>query len=125
MLDEFETKLARYADLTLEIGLNLQPGQRLQIRAPLLSAPFTHLLAKRAYQLGSPYVDVVWRDEQLNLIRHQYAPRGTFEEYPVYMAEGRIKHVKDGGAALYISGEDPDLLSDQNPGDLASGESTS
>ncbi len=123
-MDEFETKLARYADLTLEIGLNLQPGQRLQIRAPLQSAPFTRLLAKRAYQKGSPFVDVVWMDEQLQLIRHQYAPRGTFEEFPVYLAEGRIQNVKDGGAGLYISGEDPDILSDQNPDDLATVEKT-
>jgi len=123
-MDEFDTKLARYADLTLEVGLNLQPEQRLQIRAPLQSAPFTHLVAKRAYQLGSPLVDVVWMDEQLQLIRHQYAPRGTFEEFPVYQAQGRIKNVKDGGAALYISGEDPDLLSDQDPDDLATVEKT-
>ena len=68
-MDEFETKLARYADLTLEVGLNLQPGQRLQIRAPLLSAPFTHQVVKRAYQKGSPFVDVVWMDEQLQLFR--------------------------------------------------------
>lgn len=123
-MDEFETKLARYADLTLEVGLNLQPGQRLQIRAPLLSAPFTHQVVKRAYQKGSPFVDVVWMDEQLQLIRHQYAPRGTFEEYPVYLAQGRIKNVKDGGAALYVSGEDPDLLSDQDPDELATVEKT-
>lgn len=121
---EFEEKLARYADLVVQIGLNLQPGQRLQIRAPLQSAPYTRLIAKRAYQLGSPLVDVVWLDEQLNLIRHQFAPRGTFEEFPVYIAEGRTKNVKDGGAALYISGEDPDLLSDQNPDNLATVEKT-
>jgi aminopeptidase len=124
IMDEFDTKLARYADLTLGIGLNLQPGQRLQIRTPLLSAPFTRLVTQRAYQLGAQFVDVLWQDEQLQLIRHQYAPRGTFEEFPVYQAEGRIKNVKDGGAALYISGEDPDLLSDQNPDDLATVEKT-
>jgi len=124
IMDEFETKLDHYADLALEIGLNLQPGQHLQIMSPMLAAPFVRQVAKRAYQLGSPLVDVLWIDEQLKLIRHQYAPRGSFEEFPVHVAEGRIKNVKDGGAALYISGEDPDLLSDQNPDDLATVEKT-
>lgn len=122
--EEFETKLDRYAELALNVGLNLQPGQRLLIRSPLLAAPLTRLITRRAYQLGAPYVDVHWRDEQLGLIRHQHAPQGTFEEFPAYQAEGRIKHVKDGGASLYISGDDPDLLSGQDPDDLATVEKT-
>ena len=124
MLDEFERKIARYTDLALEVGVNLQPGQRLQIKSPLPAAPFTRLLAKRAYQRGTPYVDVIWRDEQLKLIRHKHAPRGTFEEYPAYVGEGWNRHVREGGASLYISGDDPDLLSDQDPEDIATEEKT-
>jgi len=120
----FDTKLDRYAELTVKVGLNLQPGQRLLINAPILSAPFTRLVAQRAYQIGAPYVDVTWVDEQLKLIRLQHAPRGSFEEYPIYLAEGWTKHAKDGEAALGITGEDPDLLADQDPDDIATIEKT-
>ena len=84
----FDTDLDRYAELTVKVGIKFQPGQRLLINAPILSAPFTRLVARHAYQLGAPYVDVTWVDEQLKLIRLQHAPRGTFEEYPTYLAEG-------------------------------------
>ena len=120
----FDNDLDRYAELTVKVGINIQPGQRLLINAPILSAPFTRLVAQHAYQLGAPYVDVTWVDEQLKLIRLQHAPRGTFEEYPVYLAEGWAKHAKDGGAALGITSEDPDLLADQDPDDMATIEKT-
>ncbi len=120
----FDEKLERYAELTVKVGLNLQPGQRLLINAPILSAPFTRLVTQHAYQLGAPYVDVTWVDEQLKLIRLQHAPRGSFEEYPIYLAEGWTKHAQDGGAALGITSEDPDLLADQDPDDIATIEKT-
>jgi hypothetical protein len=67
---------------------------------------------------------VTWVDEQLKLIRLQHAPRGTFEEYPTYLAEGWTKHAQDGGAALGITSEDPGLLADQDPDDIATIEKT-
>ena len=79
----FDNDLDRYAELTVKVGINLQPGQRLLINAPILSAPFTRLVVQHAYQLGAPYFDVTWVDEQLKLIRLQHAPRGNFELNPL------------------------------------------
>lgn len=112
---DFDKKLDEYADIIVRVGLGLQPGQRLMINAPLLSAPLVHAVAAIAYQNGSPLVDVNWRDELLELVRYQHAGRDTFTEFPVYRAEGAHKLVSEGGALLSITGENPDLLKDQDP----------
>ena len=46
MTPEFERALSQYAELIVKIGLNVQPGQRLLIRAPLEAAPLGGLRAR-------------------------------------------------------------------------------
>jgi aminopeptidase len=121
----FDQSLQKYADIIVKIGLNLHPGQRLIVNAPVQSAPLVQKIAVSAYQAGCRYVDVVYRDEQVRLARHQYAPRDSFEEFPVYLAKGILEHTQKGGAYLQITGEDPDLLAGQDPELIAIAERTS
>jgi aminopeptidase len=114
-IPDFENKLQRYADIITRVGLNVQPGQRLLINALIETAPLVRAVVRSAYRIGSPYVDIIWRDEQSNLVRFQEAPRDSFEEYSVYIAEGIIKQVQNGGAYLAISSDDPNILKDQDP----------
>ena len=82
----FEQKLQRYAELTVKVGLNLQPGQKLVIIAYSLDvAPLVREVAASAYQNGCRLVTEVWLDEQLNKIRYQYAPLDSFEEFFFWM----------------------------------------
>ena len=113
----FEEKLQRYADLTVKVGLNLQPGQRLHIIAsPLEVAPVVRAVTASAYQNGSRLVTATWIDEQLDIVRYQHAPRDSFEEFklltsiPTDIAQG----LEQGDAILYIVGSDPELLKDQD-----------
>ena len=49
----FEQKLQRYAELTVKVGLNLQPGQKLVIIAYSLEvAPMVREAAANAYHNG-------------------------------------------------------------------------
>jgi aminopeptidase len=116
-LPETETsnKLASYADLAIHVGLNLQPGQRLVVSAPVEAAPFVRLVTESAYKLGARYVDVVWGDDALRLLRFQYAPRDSFEEFPAWRADGMLGCAKRGDAFLSIHATDPQLLKDQDP----------
>lgn len=125
MNPSFEQSLQNYADIVVKIGLNLKAGQRLIINAPVQSAPLVQKIAASAYQTGCRYVDVMYRDEQVKLARHQFAPRDSFEEFPVYMSDGVLKHTQNGDAYLQITGEDPDLLKDQDPKLIALADRTS
>jgi aminopeptidase len=111
----FEHKLENYADLALKVGLNLQAGQRLIIRAPLGSASLVRLITAGAYQMGARLVDVLWNDEALTLARFQYAPRDSFEEFPTWKTDALTEAAEQGDAVLSIVARDPDLLKDQDP----------
>jgi aminopeptidase len=118
----FDNQLEAYAELTLKVGLNLQPGQRLLIGVPIYNtgvpleaAPLIRLLVKKAYQMGAKLVDVIWGDDEVLLARFQHASKDTFEEYPSWQAKALLDYVRRGDAILTVLGNDPDLLKDQNP----------
>jgi len=112
----FEQKLQRYAELTVKVGLNLQPGQKLIIIAYSLDvAPMVRAVTASAYQDGCRLVTVVWRDEQLDKIRFQNAPRDSFEESASWMTNGTAQCLREGDAILHVIGSDPELLKDQDP----------
>jgi aminopeptidase len=124
MTPTFEQSLQNYADILIKIGLNLRSGQRLIVNAPVEAATLVHKITISAYQAGCRYVDVIYRDDQIRLARHQYAPRDSFEEFPAYMMDGLLQHTQNGGAYLRITGEDPDLLKGQDPNLVALAERT-
>ncbi|MBN1995492.1 MAG: aminopeptidase [Anaerolineae bacterium] len=111
----FAQKLQNYADLIVKVGLGLQAGQRLLVRAPVEAAPLVRLIAASAYQAGARLVDVMWSDDALTLARFKYAPRDSFAEYPAWRTEAMTGFAEQGDAALSIHVVDPDLLKDQDP----------
>ena len=114
-----DTNLERYADLAIGVGLNLQPGQRLVIRAPIEAVELTRALAARAYAAGCPYVDVSYTDDQLQLVRLRHAPADSFAEFPSWRVRGMIERAEQGAAFLTVSGGNPDLLKGQDPARVA------
>ena len=114
-----DTNLERYADLAIGVGLNLQPGQRLVIRAPIEAVELTRALAARAYAAGCPYVDVSYTDDELQLVRFRHAPADSFEEFPTWRVRGMIERAEQGAAFLTVSGGNPDLLKGQDPARVA------
>jgi aminopeptidase len=119
---EFERNLDKYAEVVVKVGLNLQPGQRLQIGVPLAGVsgtpielvPLVRLIVTKAYQIGVRFVDVMWDDYQIRRIRFEHAPRDSFEEYHTWRAEAALQAARDGDAVLFIYAENPDLLNDQD-----------
>jgi aminopeptidase len=115
MTPEFERALGEYAKLIVKVGLNLQPGQRLNIRAPIEAAPLVRQVAACAYDLGSPLVDVFFSDPQLQLTRFRHAPRDSFATTADWPVKAGLEYAENGHALLSIGGVDPDLLKDVDP----------
>lgn len=120
---DFYRLLDRYAEVIVKVGINIQPGQRLLIGppfygilgTPIETAPLVRAVVKKAYQAGARYVEVLWNDDKVQLIRHQYAPADSFDEFPVWRSGVELAFGSRGDAQLLIVSEDPDLLNDQNP----------
>lgn len=116
MIPDHQSQLDKYIDCILRVGLNLRRGQRLLVQRSLLGgvdvalAPFVRQLARAAYEQGASFVDVIWGDPQLDLLRVQKAPADTLGDYPNWPGDARLEHVKSSDAFLSIHADDPDLL---------------
>jgi len=124
MATDFERMLRTYADLTVSIGLNLQPRQRLLIIGPIANggasleaAPLVREITAAAYRRGARLVETLWGDEAALGARLQYAPRDSFEEFSSWLPDALVRHVEGGHAVLSIYANDPDQLKDA-PADL-------
>jgi len=117
-----ERKLRAYADLTVRIGLNLQPTQRLLIIGPIANggaaldaAPLVREITASAYRAGARLVETLWGDEALLGARLQHAPRDSFDEVSAWLSDALVQHVSAGHAVLSIYANDPDQLKDAPP----------
>ncbi|MGK7380007.1 aminopeptidase [Planococcus sp. 1R117A] len=106
----FDEKLARYADLAVNVGINIQPGQPLYINATLDAAPLVRLIAKKAYEAGAKQVHVDWSDDEITRLRFELAPEDSFSEFPVWKVQERELLADQGAAFISIMSQSPDLL---------------
>jgi aminopeptidase len=107
--------LDKLADVTVRVGLNLQPGQELVATAPIEALPLTRKITERAYQAGAKMVTVLYNDDAATLARYQYAPPDTFDYAPAWLFEAMAEAYASGAARLAISGQNPALLKGQDP----------
>ena len=115
----FEQKLETFADLVVRVGLNVQTGQQLMIRAAVETAPFTRKVVEKAYRAGAPFVNVIWNDDAVTLARFEHAPTDSFELFPEWTRDAMLAAAARGDAVLSIYAADPELLKDQNPESVA------
>lgn len=119
MNKSFDEQLDSYADLLVQVGVNVQPGQKLVVRADIAAAPLVRSVARAAYQAGSPYVEVMWSDEGVTRTRFTTAPADSFSQIPAWRAEAILKLAQEGAASLAITSDDPNLLSGVAPENIS------
>ncbi|WP_078379740.1 aminopeptidase [Sutcliffiella halmapala] len=110
-----QEKLAKYAELALKVGINLQENQPLVINAPISAAPFVREVAKVAYQIGAKYVHTEWNDEQLTKITYETASIETLKGVREWRVKGLEEMAEEGAAFMSIVASNPDLLKEVDP----------
>lgn len=113
-MTDHQQMLARYADVAVRVGTNLQPGQHLVVQADVAVAPLVREIVRSAYETGAPYVHVYYNDEQVVLNRFRYAPRDSFGIVPDYLARTNVELIDQGAAILSVTSSDPNLLEGQD-----------
>ncbi|THF87748.1 aminopeptidase [Deinococcus sp. KSM4-11] len=112
---DFQTKLARYADLLVRTGVNLPQGGKVRIAAPVEATELARLTARAAYRAGATDVRVVYTDPHLELALYEDGTDEAVTFLPDWVASEREAMVADGYAMISIVGEDPSLLAGVNP----------
>ncbi|MBD8034218.1 aminopeptidase [Solibacillus merdavium] len=106
----FESKLTKYAELAVKIGVNIQPNQYLYIAASIESAPFVQVVTKIAYETGAKQVFVDYTDDQITRTRYELAPDDSFDFFPPWKVQEREWLAEQGAAFMSIVSQSPDLL---------------
>jgi len=112
---EFTRKLDRLAEVAVRAGLGIGPGQELLITATTDAIPLARLIIEHAYKAGASLVTTLLSDERSALIRYRHGSEAGFDAAPVWFYEGMAQAYRSGAARLAIAGNDPSLLSAENP----------
>lgn len=107
----FEEKLHHYAQLAVEVGVNIQPNQILFITASTDVVEFVRLITEKAYDKGARQVIVDFNDDTLSRLRFEKAPADSFSDFPEWKVLEREKLAEQGAAFMSIVSQSPDLLS--------------
>ena len=108
--------LDRYAELIIRSGLNVRAGQQVLMTAPLEAVDLVRRVTFHAYKAGASLVTTLYSDEQTSLMRFRHGAETAFDAAPGWLFNGMAEAFRDGSTArLAIIGEDPSLLSKEDP----------
>ncbi len=120
MYPEFKQNLTDYAQLTLEVGLNLQADQHVMLSySGDMAAPsvleFIRLLTEGAYKMGARSVQTVWSDDGITLSRYEHLSPDYLTEFWAARAHPYLEALEKEAAFLHISGSDPQFFANIDP----------
>ncbi|MCG7336825.1 aminopeptidase [Sporosarcina sp. ACRSM] len=118
-MSTFEQQIAHYADLAVQVGVNIQPNQYLYISASTETVEFVRLVTEKAYDAGARQVFVDWIDDVVTRLRYEKAPSDSFAEFPQWKVMEREQLAEKGAAFMSIISQSPDLLKGIDPSRIA------
>lgn len=102
----FEEKLQAYAELTVKIGVNIQPGQYLLVNTSVDALDFARIVVKEAYKAGAGRVHVNFSDEEMERAYFDYASDEEFNRFPEWIVKMNDELIERKGALLMIDATD-------------------
>jgi len=106
----------RLAELAVEVGANVQPGQIVTVTADLGMDEVVREVAATAYRRGAQYVDVTFYDPQLKRARIERADADTLGFVPTWYGE-RVRELgrRHSARVVVTAPSDPDILRGLDP----------
>ncbi|NJN81935.1 MAG: aminopeptidase [Caldilineaceae bacterium] len=116
MSSDLQSQMETYADLLVQVGVNLQPGESLRLTAELAHAPFARLLCAAAYRTGARYVQVDWLDTPTTRVRYLFSQPEYLDFHPEFDVARHQEMLEDGWARISLVGpEFPDVFDEVDP----------
>ena len=112
-------KLDRMAEVAIKVGLQLQPGQDLVLTSSIAALPLTRKIIEHAYKAGAGLVTPIFNDDEITLARFRYGADAGFDRAAGWLYEGMAKAFANNAARLAVRGDDPSLLSAQDPANVS------
>ncbi|TMJ51710.1 MAG: aminopeptidase [Alphaproteobacteria bacterium] len=112
-------KLDRLAEVAVKVGLQLRAGQDLLLTAPAVAMPLVRRIAEHAYKAGAGLVTPLFSDEEVTLSRFRFGHDGSFDRAANWLYQGMAQAFSANTARLAVVGDDPMLLSGEDPAKVA------
>jgi aminopeptidase len=115
-----DERIARYARLVVEVGINLSPGQDLRISGHPEHLALIREIARVAYERGAHYVEVSYADPHVRKALIEHRPSDDLDWSPPWQV-ALIDHLAAmHGALILITGDpEPELMADLDGGRVA------
>jgi aminopeptidase len=110
-----EQKIDKLAELAVKTGVSLQKGQDLLLTSPIEALPLVRKVVEHAYKAGANLVTPLFSDPEITVSRFKYASDQSFDKATNWLYNGMSEAFDNNTARLAIVGEDPLLLSGQDP----------
>src|SRR6202041_943710 len=110
-----EQKLDLLAEVAVQVGLGLKPGQELVMTASLECIPLVRRITEHAYRAGASLVTTLYADDEATLMRFNFAHNASFDKAAAWLYDGMGAAFKSGAARLAVAGANPSLLSNEDP----------
>ncbi|WP_151084112.1 aminopeptidase [Nocardioides cynanchi] len=129
MTEPYDHLLEKYARLVVRVGVNVQPGQEVEISCLPEQAEVARVLAEEAYRVGASRVTIDYNDRHLQRAAVLHAPEETLGTTPEHVLDGvrAWKNIKPALISLtgnpfptLMDGLDPVRLAKSQPVDLIS-----
>ena len=110
------TDAERYAQLVVDVGLNVQEGQDVEVVAEIGLEEPVRAIAARLYEKGARFVDVWWLDPLVKRARLLHAREDTLDYVPPEYAARITRLGEEHGGKIWVVGNGyPDALEGVDP----------
>jgi aminopeptidase len=107
------THAARYAELAVRVGANVQPGQLVDVTARVEHAEVARAVTRAAYAAGARYVDVYYSDQHIRRALIESADDDVLSWTPPWLLKRAREIGDERAAAVALTGDaEPELLAD-------------
>lgn len=111
--------LQKYANLIVQTGANVQPGQVVELTIAVEQHAFAALIIEECYKAGASKVNVNWTSDSQNRLDMIYA-REEILSTLLPWEEAKLKQmVDDCPCRIFIESEDPDAMEGMDPQKLS------
>jgi aminopeptidase len=111
--------LEGYARLAIRVGISLEPGREVAIRAMIEHAPLVRALVKAGYEAGARWVEVDYYDVEVLRSQIELAPEEAVGTAPRWMFERLDDVMEQRRAQVFVSGSPPDMFGGVDPARVA------
>lgn len=109
------SKLEKYADLLVDVGLNVQEGGRVFIRSAQDALPLIRLVTEKAYGKGAKEVKVSLTDDVLTKLHAKHQEKEELATIHQWTIDERMHYSDEKAGFLSITSSSPELLKDIDP----------